>query len=338
MRIGTKSKSAISGLLLPVLISFFACKKQAEGRIIANVEGEEISMDEIDKLIKNSLYEYLFAIYDVRRIALNELIDNKLIAKEAKAHSMNSDSVISLNINELRGKITKDRYIADNALRGGVVDEKNPFKLIPLNTPEGRRILDESYVKFLRLTFLKELRTKYKVDISLEPPEMPKLDLRGVISYKRGNMQSENAVTIVSDFDCPVCQTKEPILKQIFNKYKDKVRFEYVHLSSSLNQSILFSTCAGKQGKFWEAYDLLFQMSKIGSQPTESMISDLNLDKAACEACMHDGQVAVELNASMEQLRALGITVTPTIIINNRIYYGEISVEVMGGFIEKSLK
>lgn len=335
---GLKSKSVIVGLLLTILASLFSCKEQAKERIIANVEGEDISMEEIDMLIKNSLFEYLFAIYDVRRIALNELIDNKLIAKEAKVHHMNVGSVTSLRIAEMKRRITKDQYIAENALKGGVVDEKNPFKLMSLDTPEGQRILEESYVKFLRLTLMKELRTKYKVNISLEPPETPKLDLRGVKSYTRGNMQSKNVVTIVSDFDCPVCQSKELVLRQVISKYKDKVRFEYVHLSSSINQSILFSTCAGKQGKFWEAHDLLFQMKKIGSLSTESLISDLNLDKAGCEACMHDAQVADELEANMERLRALGITVTPTIIVNNRIYYGEISERVLGEFIEKSLK
>lgn len=337
MRLRLKSKSVIVGLFHIVLLGFFSCKEQTEGRVIADVEGDKISIEEIDMLVKNSLFEYLFAIYDVRRIALNELIDNKLIAKEAQAQHMNVDSVTSLKIDEMKRRITKDKYIADNALKGGVVDEKNPFKLIPLNTPEGQRILEESYVKFLRLTIMKQLRTKYKVNISLDPPETPKLDLRSVTSYKRGNMQSKNVITIVSDFDCSICQSKEPILRQILEKYGDRVRFEYVHLSSSLNQSILFSTCAAKQSKFWEAHDLLFEMKKNGFPTTESLMSNLKLDKAACEACMHDAQVANELNADMERLRVLGITVTPTIIINNRIYYGEISEEVMGEFIEKHL-
>jgi protein-disulfide isomerase len=53
---------------------------------------------------------------------------------------------------------------------------------------------------------------------------------------------------------------------------------------------------------------------------------------------MNSETVAGEINTSMERLRSLGITVTPTIIVNNRIYYGEISEEVMGQFIENSLK
>jgi len=326
------------GLLFIALVSFFSCQKQVERKIIAKIEGEEITMEEVDNLIKNSLFEYLFAIYDVRRIALNELIYNKLIAKEGKARHMDVDSITSLKIAEMKRKVTKEQYIADNALKGGVVDEKNPFKLIPLETPEGQRILEESYVKFLKFNFNKELRAKYKVSISLTPPETPKLDFRGVASNKRGNLQSQNSVTIVSDFDCPVSQRKEPILKKIFKRYGDKVRFEYVHLSSSLNKSILFSECAARQSKFWEAHELLFQKEENSSSKIEDLISDLNLDKTVCEACMHDGQVATEINASMKRLRALGITVTPTIIINNRIYYGEISEEGLGQFIEKSLK
>ncbi|MCF2516486.1 thioredoxin domain-containing protein [Dyadobacter sp. CY351] len=323
---------------LGVMISSFSCKKQQQNGIIAKVEGDEISMDEIDALIKSSLYEYLFAIYDVRRIALNEFINNKLIAKEAKAHKIDTDSVTSLKISEMKRRITKEQYIADNSLRSGVVDERNPFKLIPLDTPEGQRVLEESYVKFLTHTFAKELRAKYKVDILLTPPETPKLDLRGIVSYKRGNLQSQHSVTIVSDFDCPVCQSKEPVLKKIFKKYGERVRFDYVHLSSSINKSILFSECAGKQRKFWEAHEALFQKRENGFSKIENLISDLNLDKTACEACMQSEKVAGEINVNMERLRSLGIIVTPTIIVNNRIYYGEISEEVMGQFIEKSLK
>jgi predicted DsbA family dithiol-disulfide isomerase len=335
---GLKSKFVVVGMLLIVFASFYSCKKQSKERTVAKVEGEEITMEEIDNLIKNSLFEYLFAIYDVRRIALNELIYNKLIAKEAKARHMNVDSVTSLKIAELKRKFTKDQYTADNALKGGVVDEKNPFKLVPLDTPEGQRILEESYAKFLKLKFNQELRAKYEVSISLAPPETPKLDFRGIVSYKRGDLQSKKSVTIVSDFDCPVCQSKETVLKKIFKKYGDKVRFEYVHLSSSVNKSILFSECAARQGKFWEAHELLFQKGENSFFRIEDLIPDLNLDKTVCEACMHSEKVATEINASMERLRALGITVTPTIIVNNRIYYGEISEEILGQFIEKSLK
>ncbi|MCF2491539.1 thioredoxin domain-containing protein [Dyadobacter sp. CY347] len=332
----TTSKTFV--VLLAILIGFCSCKKQEENGIIAKMEGEEISIEEIDMLIKNSLYEYLFAIYDVRRIALNELINNKLMAKEAKAHKIDADSVTSLKLNEMKRRITKEQYIADNSLKSGVVDEKNPFKLIPLDTPEGQRVLEESYVKFLKHTLVKELQAKYKVSVLLAPPQTPKLDLRGITSYKRGNLQSQHSVTIVSDFDCPVCQSKEPVLRQIFKKYEDKVRFEYAHLSSSINKSILLSECAARQGKFWEAHELLFQKRESDFPKIENLISDLNLNKTACEACMQSENVAGEINASMERLRVLGITVTPTIIINNRVYYGEISEEVMGQFIEKSLK
>ncbi|MCF2498798.1 thioredoxin domain-containing protein [Dyadobacter chenhuakuii] len=334
----TTSLLKILGMFCIVLVAICSCEKQAEKRIVAVVEGEAISLEEVDKLIKNSLYEYLFAIYDVRRIALNELINSRMISKEAKALHVRVDSVTSLRISEMKQKLTKDQYVSDNALQHGVVDEENPFKLIPLHTEEGQRILEKSYVKFLNQMLNKELSAKYRVKISLEPPETPKLDLRGTVTYARRNMQSLNVVTIVSDFDCPVCQSKVPVFKQLFMKYGDRVRFEYVHLSPSISKSILFSACAAKQGKFWEAHDLLFRMGQNGSQEIESLMTSLNLDPKACKACMESDKVADEINASMEQLRALGIKVTPTIIINNRIYYGEISEEVMGQFIEKSLK
>lgn len=77
---------------------------------------------------------------------------------------------------------------------------------------------------------------------------------------------SESAtVTLVeySDFECPACKYFYGIVKQLEEEKGDKVRFVFRHFPLQQHKyartAALAAEAAGKQGKFWEMHDVLFE-------------------------------------------------------------------------------
>jgi protein-disulfide isomerase len=152
-------------------------------------------------------------------------------------------------------------------------------------------------------------------------------------------VDSKNSLTIVADFSCPICRAKWPIFNGIFKKYKDRMRFEYISLAPSNSFSILFAECASKQGKFWQAHDLLFEQNVVVADSffLDTLVSQLKLDEKECMNCIRSIDHTKRIYTSMEKLRSQGIDGTPTILINNRIFYGDIGNESLSRFIDDLL-
>lgn len=78
--------------------------------------------------------------------------------------------------------------------------------------------------------------------------------------------QGTGAVTLVEygDFECPFCGTFYPVLKEVKEKYGDKITFQFRHfpiISAHPNAMIAHraAEAAAKQGKFFEMHDLLYE-------------------------------------------------------------------------------
>jgi hypothetical protein len=169
-------------LLVMVIIGLYGCNTSKREQIAAEVGREKVYLHEVDDLIRNSLYEYLFAIFDARRIAAGELVGAKLIVMEASRLHISTDSLIELETLKLKKKVTLFQYVVNNALQKGVVNEKNPFKILSLDSKEGKKVLEESYLKFLKVELVNELKLKYKVKILLEQPEVPEINLLSILA------------------------------------------------------------------------------------------------------------------------------------------------------------
>ncbi|MDO8435466.1 MAG: thioredoxin domain-containing protein [bacterium] len=80
-------------------------------------------------------------------------------------------------------------------------------------------------------------------------------------------------VTLIeySDLQCPACGFFYPIVKQVSTEYGDRVRFAYRHfplrqIHKNAELAARATEAAGKQGKFWEMHDLLFEKQSSWAQ------------------------------------------------------------------------
>lgn len=149
-------------------------------------------------------------------------------------------------------------------------------------------------------------------------------------------------ITIVgySDFQCPACQTAEPVISKLVKEYPQDVRFIFrhfplkMHLWSSLAHQA--TECANQKGKFWEFHDKLFSTQKEWSNPmnpTERFLAfakelNLNLDQFA--TCLSDKKVTDIVQEERRQGEELKIQSTPTFFVNGERLVGPMELQMKG--------
>jgi len=131
-----------------------------------------------------------------------------------------------------------------------------------------------------------------------------------------------------SDFQCPACAAYYPVVKQIVNEFKDRIRFEYRHfpLSSihpNAEDAAKAAEAAGEQGKFWEMHDMLFEhqnewanVRNPDDQFTEyARIIGIDTDKFF--TAYKSDNIRSVVAAYEREARMKGLSSTPTFYIDN---------------------
>lgn len=158
-------------------------------------------------------------------------------------------------------------------------------------------------------------------------------------------------VTIVefSDFECPACQTAQPVVDQILSDYASKsarlIYREYplqVHPYAYLAAQAAES--AGLQGKFWEMHDELFKAFE--SSPTYVFDKDkalgiaknLGLDLTKFGNDFDSDAVKALITKDQDDANAAGLDATPTFFINGTKFTGGLSLSQFEQEINSRLK
>ena len=82
--------------------------------------------------------------------------------------------------------------------------------------------------------------------------------------------------------------------------------------------------CANDQGRFWEFHDTLYANQRgerkgaFSRENLKRFAEALGLDTAAFDSCLDSGRYASTVRNDTEAARQMGITSTPTILVNGR--------------------
>jgi len=149
--------------------------------------------------------------------------------------------------------------------------------------------------------------------------------------YLLGDLNKAKVVVIeYSDFECPACRSFFPIVRSLKAKYKDEVVFIYRHFPLiEIHPKALIAAqaaeAAGKQGKFWEMHDLLFEKQdewKNAPNPKEFFLSyakDLNLDLEKFEKDFENQEIKEKILNERNEALKLGLQGTPSFFVNKRL-------------------
>lgn len=146
-------------------------------------------------------------------------------------------------------------------------------------------------------------------------------------------------VDVYEDFQCPMCtRYSSEVEPQIIEKYVTTGQVYYTFhnfpfvdefdtdpLTNESHQAANASMCANAQGRFWDYHDMLFANwngENEGSFADHRLVAfaeNLGLEMDAFRACFDANQYQDEIQKDFDLGGALGITGTPSVLVNGKI-------------------
>lgn len=139
----------------------------------------------------------------------------------------------------------------------------------------------------------------------------------------------ERPVTIVefADIQCPACRQYHPIIKSLLEIYPETVALNFKHfpimsIHPNAMPSAVAAEAAGRQDKFFEMVDLLFERQDAWARvpnPQSIFIEyarELELDVDQFTADLEDEELSNKVEAQRAEGINAGVNSTPTFFIN----------------------
>jgi protein-disulfide isomerase len=140
----------------------------------------------------------------------------------------------------------------------------------------------------------------------------------------RGDASAVVTIEEFSDFQCPFCARSVPVLKQIMADFPGQVRWVFRHFPviSSHPQAALVHMAvlaAGKQGRFWEMHDAVFEnRDRVSRQELLGYARKMGLDLNAFEASLQDRSLMTRIETDYNEGADRLVRATPTFFVNGR--------------------
>jgi protein-disulfide isomerase len=151
-------------------------------------------------------------------------------------------------------------------------------------------------------------------------------------------------VTIVefSDFECPFCSRVEDTVRQVRERYGNKVRVVWKNAPLPFHQNAepaaKASIAAHRQGKFWQMHRLMFQNQRELTQANfERWAQEIGCDMNRFRADMNSPQTAAEVQADKQLAERLNAQGTPNFFINGTNLVGAQPLERFTALIDQVL-
>lgn len=351
-----KSRKILIPVLLLALAAFPALAKQKEkgadaagsGEVAAYLGGEPITMDEVTKQAEPGMErirqqeaaarrQQQQDLYNVKRAALDQIVQQKLLDKEAAARKVALPDLLKAEVADKAAAPTKEEINA--------FFEKNKARMagktLEQASPDIEKALRQQNLQVRHGAFMKELQDKAQLKVMIEPPRVKV----SVPAGWPGAKGPENAaVTIIefSDFQCPFCKKAEPTIATLLAEYGDKIRFAYRDYPLAFHQRAMPASiavhCAAEQGKYWDMHtNLMTEQGDLGDDDLKKRAATVGLDAAKFATCYDTKKPEATIKASFDDGAAAGVTGTPSFFVNGRMLVGAKPVEEFKALIDEEL-
>ncbi|MDB5108764.1 MAG: Periplasmic thiol:disulfide interchange protein DsbA [Candidatus Binatus sp.] len=293
------------------------------GKVVATVGDHKITEQDLDAKVKPQIEQMRAMLakrvedmirdksFDLKRKTLEAMTDDYLLEEAAKKQKLSVDDYIKKEYTG-KDKVT-DAYAKDwyDKNKGG-------------NTAPFDQIKPQVVAYLNRQALLDRLHKAEPVKIMLEP--------KRVVVDSSGHPSSgakDAPVTIVefTDFQCPFCKSTQATVKQLREKYGDKIRLVHMDFPLSFHSHAMDAAnaarCANDQDKFWQYRDALFaNTAKLAPSDLKATAKTLGLNQAQFDSCLDKAKYSAEIKKDMAAGEKLGVDGTPAFFIDGRPLIG----------------
>lgn len=305
-------------------------------QIAAEIEGESITIAELDTRAKERLYLRetrdgdASLVYELRKEALEAWIEERALAREAQRRGIAVEAMLAEEM-AARGPVSDEEVAAFFAQHSA----RLPGRTLEELSPDIRRHLESQREQEVRQALI----ARSEVSLHLEPP-------RVTVSSSGPSLGPPDApVTLVefSDFQCPFCARALPTIKALRERYPTQLRVVYKHLPLEsihprARAAAEASVCAEEQGQFWPFHDRLFENpNALGDAELRAHAEAVGMDLAAYDSCRSGPQLAERVAADIAEAGAAGVTGTPAFVLNGVLLRGLQPPDALAALIDREL-
>ena len=285
--------------------------------VLARVGDHAVTQAEVDRKVAQQ-------IYNLRKQALDDIIDNYLLQQAAKKAGLNTGDYVTQQVSSTSRRVTADEAKHFYDEHKAQIDAQTGGRSFSQIESRLMAALQHQRDQEAQQQLIRRLRAENHVSVLLQAPHI------SVASAGHPSTGAASAaVTIIefSDFQCPFCRAAESSLEQVRQKYGDQVRLVYMDFPLSFHphamDAALAARCAADQGKFWQFHDALFlDQKKLDPDSLKQTATRIGLDRNKFDTCFSSHRHSAGIRQDMGEGTALGVTGTPTFFINGRELVG----------------
>ena len=172
-------------------------------------------------------------------------------------------------------------------------------------------------------------------------------DTSGFRGYVKGSSTAPVEITEYADYQCPFCQTFATLqMPTIEERLINTGRLRWRYRDFPLNQhpfarvAAHSAACADEQGKFWDQHQRIYEgqsewaASRNAAPIFRKYAAATGLDLSRYDSCMKAGKYAGRIQADQNSGLALGVSSTPTLLANGRLYQGRFDSDAITKLVD----
>jgi protein-disulfide isomerase len=321
----------IAGFCLGVVPALHGQNEVDSAQVVAKVSGESLTMADLQQKEGGKLLQAEYQYYLNERKALEDLIDNRLLADEARRRNIPLDQLLDTEVYKGVKDPTEDQL--EVYYEG--LDTQEPYEAVRADVLQHIRDLRRTKA---RAAFVENLRKEANINVLLMPPSA---DINVAKAYTKGSQDAPVVFVEFADYECPYCQKVNPQIQQLKKEYGDKLAIVYkdfpLPMHHGSEKAAEAARCAGEQGKFWEYHDVLFYSKEVDISALKEHARVLKLNGDAFDICLDSGSQANAVKQDLQEAKDLGLTGTPSFFVNGHFVSGVLDYGALKDMVNQQL-
>jgi protein-disulfide isomerase len=172
-------------------------------------------------------------------------------------------------------------------------------------------------------------------------------DTSGFTGYVKGSATAPVEITEYADYQCPFCQTFATLqMPTIEERLINTGRLRWRYRDFPLQQhpfarlAAHSAACADEQDKYWDQHNRSYQgqqewaAARNAAPLFRKYAQAAGLDLSRYDACMQAGKFAGRIQADYNSGVQLGVSSTPTLLVNGRLYRGRFDSDAITKLVD----